>query len=318
MTTIIIEDEDGEHYEEVLATAFPAVRFSVAPDLDGLVDRLAEVADAEVLMTKGASMCPEVLESLPRLRWVQALITGVDRFVPALRGRGEVELTSMRGIHGPQMAETVITQMLVLNRSVARSVLNQAARRWDRWSPVQLAGKTVGVVGLGVSGQQVARLCRCLGMHVIGVSRTSDAAGSCDELHGYDELAEVASRVDFLVLTASYTAETHHLVDAALLARMRPSAYLLNVARGGVVDEEALIDALRARSIAGAALDVFETEPLPSSSALWDLDNVFLTAHLAGRSDRYADQALSVLEHNLRCYLSGDKAAMLNRIPLDS
>jgi D-2-hydroxyacid dehydrogenase (NADP+) len=217
-------------------------------------------------------------------------------------------------MHATQMGEMVLAQMLVLARDVPRSVRSQRERAWERWYPRVLHGKCVGVVGLGISGREVGRVCRALGMHVIGVSRSRAEDGPFDEVYGYDAIARVASLADFLVVTASHRPDTDRLIDADVLRAMKPSAYLINVARGRIVDEDALVDALRARDIAGAALDVFRVEPLPDSSPLWRLPNVFLTSHLAGRSEHYVEAALGYIRPNLSCYLAGAFDAMTNRV----
>lgn len=318
MTTVVIEDERAAHYLAALGPAFPDVTFHCFPATEQMLSQLGDLGDAEVLMTTGHCMRPDVLAALPSIKWVQALITGLDHFLPVLAGRSGILLTSVRGIHGPQMAEAVVTQLLVLARDVMRSVRNQQSRTWERWDPPSLRGRTVGVVGLGVSGREVGRLCKALGMTVLGVSHSSTPAACFDAVRGYDELHEVASAVDYLVFTLPYNAESHHLVNKALLAAMRPTAYLLNISRGGIVDEDALVDALRRKVIAGAALDVFQSEPLPEDSPIWGLENVFCTAHLGGRYDRYAEQALTVVEPNLRHYLAGEPEKMVNRIDLRS
>jgi phosphoglycerate dehydrogenase-like enzyme len=175
-----------------------------------------------------------------------------------------------------------------------------------------LDGRTVGIVGLGLIGEQLARTCRALGMRVVAVSRTDRPVGGIERVYTRAQIAEAAAEVDFLVLTLPLDDETHHLVDARVLAAMRPTAYVLNLARGGVVDTDALVSALRERTIAGAGLDTFDVEPLPAESPLFELDNVFLTSHMGGRSDRYVAGFLQVFEPNLRRWLDGDRGALVN------
>jgi phosphoglycerate dehydrogenase-like enzyme len=240
------------------------------------------------------------------------MISGTDRLERALAGRPDVVLTSARGIHGPQVTEAAIFHMLCLSRDVRRSVRAQDERRWDAWDPRVLDGRTVAIVGVGVIGEQLARACRTLGMSVVGVSRTNRAVDGIDRMYGRAELAEAAAAADFLVLTLPLDDETQHLVDARVLGAMKPTAYLVNLARGGIVDTDALVGALRSGAIAGAGLDTFDVEPLPPDDPLWQLDNVFVTAHMGGRSDRYVDGFLEVFEPNLRRWLDGDRDAMEN------
>ncbi len=314
MTIVVIEDPDASRYAAALARDFPEVRFCEVPTPEEMVRHLPALGGAEVLMTKGGSMKPDIVAGLPELAWVQSLIAGVDRFVNALAPRPGVLLTSTRGMHGEQMAEMALTQMLVLARNVPLFVRNQPRHVWQRWQPSVLRGKCVGIVGLGTSGQAIARLCHVLGMHVVGITHAKNRSVPCDEVYGYDGLAEAAAKADFLILAVSYRPDTERLINAGVLAAMKPTAFLINIARGGVVDDDALIEALRDGGIAGAALDVFRTEPLPAGSPLWDLPNVFLTPHVAGMSEHYVDQALRIIGPNLKAYLSGDIADMINRV----
>jgi phosphoglycerate dehydrogenase-like enzyme len=211
------------------------------------------------------------------------------------------------------MAELVLLYMLSLYRDLPRMLQNQRNATWRRWGQRLLHGKTVVIIGVGSIGEAIAARCRSFGMRVVGVTRRNHIAG-VDEIYPREHLRETAARADFLVVVTPYSRETHHMVDAAVLDAMPRSAYLINVARGSVVDEAALIAALRRGAIAGAALDVFETEPLPASSPLWHFENVIVTPHIGGMSDIYAEQALPILLHNLRAYLDGNVAAMKNRV----
>ncbi len=312
--TIAIADEFAASYEERLAPMFPDLRFLVAKSVPEMLGRAAEMRLAQVLITTGIGIPPGAFDELPGLRWVHALIAGVDRFVGPLSNRPDIVLTSSRGIHGPQVAEMAITQMLVLARDVTRMIRNRDDRIWEPWMPMTLDKRTVGVVGLGISGEAIGRACKTFGMHVIGVSHHARALQGFDEIRGYESLGDVANQVDFLVLAVPLTSETHHLIGEQILARMKPSAYLVNIARGGIVDEDALVSALKTGVIAGAALDVFESEPLPAESVFWTLPNVFISPHLGGRTDDYTERALTVLLPNLRHFLADESGGMLNII----
>ena len=178
--------------------------------------------------------------------------------------------------------------------------------------PTVLWRKTVVVVGLGTSGQTMARVFAALGMRVLGVSRSERPVEGVDRILPRDRLVEAVAEADFVVLALPGGADTERIVDAAVLDAMKPSAFLVNVARGSVVDEEALVAALREGRIAGAGLDVFAREPLPDESPLWELENVVVTPHLAGRSDRYVEQALAIVEPNVRAFLAGRREDIVN------
>jgi len=291
-----------ERYREHLARAFPQLRID-------LVDHHSRVGpyieDAEVLITFGAHMADAVLERGRRLRWIQALGTGVDGILDRPALRDDVIVTNMHGHHGPAVSEAVLAAMLALARDLRRALAQQAQARWERFPVSLLAGSTVGIVGVGAIAEALAPRCAALSMRVVGFSASRRSAPHFERIHPRDQLAERAGELDFLVLLAPHTPQTHRLVDARVLAAMRPTAHLINVARGGLVDERALVQALEQGTIAGAALDVFETEPLAADSPLWRLGNVLITPHIAGFHTRYADEALPVLEENLRLYLEG-------------
>lgn len=302
---------DAATYAAGLARALPDVPVYATSDRAAA---LARAPQATVLVAKAQDALPPLVAAMPQLGWIQALTTGVDP-LHALKLPKSVAVTSARGIHGPQMAELALLLMMSLYRDVPRMLANQRTATWQRWGQRLLLGKTVVIVGVGSISEALAARCRPFGLRVVGISSRRHAEGF-DELHPRERLREIAARADFLVLVLPYTPETHHLIDASVLAAMAPGAYLINLARGNVVDEAALTEALVARRIAGAALDVFATEPLPAASPLWRLDNVIVTPHIGGMSDVYAEQVLPLLIHNARAYCAGDRAAMRNPVEL--
>ena len=313
---VLVVDPRAEQYAQRLAAAMGDVRFGAAAgfgEVGAALDRVTTLITMGV--GPGVGFDAAVVEKMPRLRWIQSLLAGYDHLTAALEARPDVLLTTMRGIHGPQMAETVLLHMLVLARSVRGRVDDQSAHRWRPGPQPLLHGRTAAVVGMGASGQHIARLCHCLGMTVHAVSRTrAPAVAGVDRVFSREQLTEAASLADFLVLVLAADDDTSHLVDASVLAAMKPTAYLINVARGSVLDEQALLQALSSGRIAGAGLDVFAAEPLPSDNALWDQDNVFITPHIGGYSDTYYEQTLSVVLPNLRAFASGRPQDLVNRV----
>jgi D-2-hydroxyacid dehydrogenase (NADP+) len=255
-----------------------------------------------------------VLEKGTRLRWIQALGTGVDGIVDRPDFRPGTVVTNLHGHHGPAVSEAVLTSMLALARDLRRSLAHQAAARWQRFPATLLAGKTVGIVGVGSIAEALALRCTSLEMQVVGVSSTPRPVANFARIHAREELEQVAAEVDFLVLLTPYTPATRGIVSGAVLAAMKPSSFLINVARGGVIDEPALVKALQQRRIAGAALDVFSQEPLPEDHPLWALDNVLLTPHTAGFHVGYIDEALPIVEQNMRRFQAGDVDGMIGVI----
>src|SRR5262249_46356672 len=173
-------------------------------------------------------------------------------------------------------------------------------------------GKTVGILGVGAIAEALAPKCKMFGMTVVGFTSAKREVVGFDRMHGLEEMLSHVGTLDYFVLLTPYSKATHHLVGGPILGAMKPTSYLINLARGGVVDEAALVGALQQGWIAGAALDVFEQEPLPANHPLWTCKNVIITPHLGGFCDVYVDHAMPVVEHNMRCSLAGDIAGMRN------
>ncbi len=298
-----------EQYRDRLEAAFPDLTFTL---VDHHSRAAPYIADADVLITFGAHMADHVLAEGTRLRWIQALGTGVDGIADSPSLRDGVIVTNLHGLHGPAVSECVLASMLALARNLRRSWANQVAQRWERFPVALLKGKTVGILGVGAIAEELAPKCAALGMPVVGISSAQRDVAGFERMWPRDQLVEAVTQVDHLVLLTPYTTETHGIVSAAVLEAMKPSSFLINVARGGVVDEAALIQALRSGSIAGAALDVFTEEPLPADHPFWTMDNVLITPHTAGFHTGYADDALPIVEDNLRRFIAGDLANLRN------
>ena len=290
---------------------------SALPELAiDLVDHHSKVdpyiGAADVLVTFGAHMADHVLEKGGKLRWIQALGTGVDGIVDRPPFRSGTLVTNMHGLHGDSVPEAAIMLMLALVRDLPRAMRNRNARKWERYPSALLKGKTVGIFGVGAIARSLAPKCKSFGMRVLGITSAVRDMGGFDRMVHRDELERVVGGLDFLVLLTPYTPETHGIVGAKVLAAMKPSAFLVNLARGGIVDEEALLRALREKRLAGAALDVFASEPLPGDHPFWSMDNVIVTPHLGGFHDQYAEEALPTVVDNFRKFLSGNIDSMSN------
>lgn len=245
----------------------------------------------------------------PHLRWVQLTSAGLDRAVRSGLLESDLMLTNASGLHATPIGEYVLLQMLMFCKGAQKFVRAQDRREWVRYMPQELYGKTVGVVGMGHIGGEVARLAKAFGCRVIATRRSVTAASSddvADELLPPSELPRLLGESDFVVLAVPLTAETRRLIGEAELRAMKPAAVLINIARGAVVDEAALVRALTEGWIAGAGLDVFEQEPLPPESALWGLENVILSPHISGGTEIYNQRATGIFCENLRRYLAGE------------
>src|ERR1700722_9996875 len=237
----------------------------------------AHLDGAEALIGHHFQFDEDMLRRAQALRWIQSLTTGTDAILQLAALRAEVTVTSTRGMHGPQMSELVFLQMLALLRDFPRLQRNQAQAHWERWPQPLLWGKTVVIVGVGAISEALAPRCQAFGMKVYGVSGSSRRPPGFDGMFGRTELHKAAAMADFLVLMVPLSPQTENLIDAAVLGAMQPSAYVINVARGAVLDEKALLEALRERRIAGAALDVFREQPLPPDHPLWSAERVIIT-----------------------------------------
>jgi phosphoglycerate dehydrogenase-like enzyme len=265
----------------------------------------ARLPEVQVLVISGFWR-NELLDHAPQLRLIQSIGAGYDQFdLDALRGRG-IRLANAKGVNRNAVSEHAMGMILALARHLHTGRDHQRAHQWRGMiSEIprredELGGKTLLTVGLGGIGSRLATLAKAFGMEVIATKREpSTAAATVDEVHPPEKLRDLLPRADFVVLTCPLTPATRNLIDGEALAAMKPSAYLVNVARGGCVDEPALLAALTRGSIAGAAIDHFWDEPLPPESPFWDLENVLITPHTAGETRRYEENLLDILIENL-------------------
>ncbi len=285
-------------------------------DAEALAERLPE---ADVLVISGLWR-NALLEQAPRLRLIQSISAGTDQYDrPALAARG-VRLASAQGANAQGVAEHAMALILALARRLPEARDNQARRHWRGMiddlaaREDELGAKTLLIVGLGGIGGRLATLARAFDMRVLAMRRDPSAgAGAADEVHGMDALRELLARADLVALTCPLTPQTENLIDEAALRRMKPSAMLVNIARGRCVDETALVAALRDGRIAAAALDVAREEPLPVNSPLWDAPNLLLTPHTGGEIRRYEDRVIDLLLDNLNRMWRGE-AELRNQI----
>jgi len=279
----------------------------------------ARIGEADALVVSGLWR-NDLAAKAPRLRFIQSISAGTDQYDRAvLRERG-IRLASAAGVNANAVAEHAMAMILALARRIPEARDNQARRFWRGMigdlsrREDELAGKTLLVVGLGRIGGRLARLASAFDMRVLATRRDPSAGGEgADEVHGMERLRDLLPRADVVALTCPLTPETQGLIGREALALMRPDAHLVNVARGRVVDEPALIDALRAGAVAGAALDVTAEEPLPAESPLWTMENVLVTPHAGGETRRYEDRVIDLLLENLE-RLRGGRSELRNGI----
>jgi D-2-hydroxyacid dehydrogenase (NADP+) len=300
-----------EQYRARLSQKFPEIGIDVVSTADKAV---AALPQADMLLTFGQQVKNLKLDlaNAAKLQWVQALGTGLDGITDQPALKPSVTVTSLHGVHGAPVSEAALASMLALSRNLPGAIRAQDEHQWRRWPAKLLHDKTVGILGIGVIAEALAPKCKAMGMTVVGITSSPRQVAGFDRVHPMGELLTVLPELDHLVLLTPYSPATHHMIDAKVFAAMKPTSYFINVARGGVVDEDALLAALRGKKIAGAALDVFNQEPLPPDHPFWDFENVIITTHQGGFCDTYVDLAMPILEHNMRCFLKGDLKGMIN------
>lgn len=291
------------------------------------VERIRELApDMRVLVTEDKAAIEAVLgdveiaarrfphDLLPRahnLRWFQQWGAGADWLLryPQVADM-DLVLTNASGVHAIPISAHIMAFLFAFARSTHQAVRAQVERQWDRAegrSVFELAGRTMVLIGMGAIGERTAQIAAALGMRVLGVRRDPGIrTPGVEAMFGPDRLCDLLPQADFVVLTVPLTRQTRGMIGEKELRAMKQTAYIVNIGRGGTIQETALIRALREGWIAGAGLDVFEAEPLPADSPLWDMDNVILTAHYAGRTPRYEERAMAIFMDNLRRYRAGE------------
>lgn len=300
MQVIVIgsySEADQDRFRQAVAPA----ELHFAASIDAAGDLLGE-ADGVV-----GSMPGDMIDRAPRLRWVHSPAAGVNKELSPQMLASDITLTSSAGNGGIPLAEHSMLLMLMLNRSAVRWIDAQRRREWERFTHGELNGKTVGIVGLGNAGADLALKAKAFHMRVLGLRRRANLpVDNVDRLYGSDELSEFLPECDFVVVTAPQTANTTNMFDRVAFAAMKPSAYFICISRGGIADDNALLDALRSGEIAGAGLDAHGIEPLPPESPFWDLPNVIVTPHNGATTPGTAQRGRDIVAENLRRFAHGE------------
>lgn len=294
---------------ERLRGDFPQIEIVQLPTYEGIDQQLA---DTEILVAW--SLRPEQVKAAQKLRWIHSPVAAVHLLMIPEIIESEIVVTNARAVNGPVVAEHVMAQMFALAKCLPQAVRLQEQRSWGQdaiWKsqPKEVTGATLGIVGLGSIGSEVARRAAALGMRVLAVRQDLNKAkpDEVEQVFRLDEIDEVLSVADYVVLCAPVTPATNLLMNPNRIARMKPDSCLINVGRGPLIDDHALIEALQNARIRGGALDVFPREPLPDDSAYWNLPNVLITPHTAALSERFWERQHDLLRENIRRYLAGQE-----------
>ncbi|WP_372663836.1 phosphoglycerate dehydrogenase [Cohnella sp.] len=284
----------------------------IAPDwtiVSGKANEMSkeQYLEAEVICGWNSSVA-EALEGRCKLKWVQTISAGIDKLPLNKLEQHGVYLTSASGIHPVSMAETFFAMLLAFSRNLHHAIRNQSDRNWmpsEHYS--QLSGKTIAIIGVGTIGAEIARLSGAFGMRTLGVRRSGLPVPGVHEMYGMEALHEVLLQSDVVVNVLPHTEETHHLFNAQRFEQMKPETLFFNLGRGASVNTADLVQALQNSTLAGAGLDVFETEPLPNDHPLWTMDNVIITPHIGGWTDHYKQKMADIFLPNLQAYLAEGK-----------
>jgi phosphoglycerate dehydrogenase-like enzyme len=297
-------------YEKYLQPRHPELSITTVGSRD---EALKLAPQAEILMAFGPQVKTDFFKHAPKLKWVFSLGTGTDGITDSPHLGRDVIVTAVRGIHGPPISELAFLQMLAFARDFRRIERQREAKRWERFPGVLLHGKTVAILGVGAIAEGLAPRCKAFGMRAVGISRSNRAVPGFDRIYPRAEIAQGVAEANFFVMLVPLEDDTRNIVDGHVLGAMKPGAYLINLARGGVLDEAALIRALNDKTIAGAALDALATEPLPADSPLWTMPNVIITPHIGGYYDDYPRDAAMQFEQSLAHFMAGRPELMFNR-----
>jgi len=296
---------EEHHLEKIRAVDSSIEAVLVSSDDQKEIDR--QLADADVLA--GTLWAIPPITNVRNLKWIHSFSAGVERVLTPEVKASDVIVGNCSGIHTVPIAEHILGFMLIFTRRFYQTFQNQQKKIWEKQESItELRDKVVLIVGLGHIGMEAASLANCLGAHVIAVDTSEkEKPEFVTSLYSSEQLDEVLPKADFVVLCLPYTQGTYHLFGMAKFRAMKDTAVLINIGRGGVVYEQELIEALKQKTIGGAALDVTETEPLPKESPLWDMENVIITPHHSGWSEKYMDRAIDVFCANLKAYLRGER-----------
>jgi phosphoglycerate dehydrogenase-like enzyme len=286
-----------------LNAAYPGVEFVHAATLPNIV---AQIADADVYL---GWLNREMFLAAKNLRWIQSSSSGVNHYlaIPELAA-SDVLLTSASGTHAIALAESTLAMILAFTRQIRTFVQQQAEHRWkeSRARMRELTGSVMGIVGFGAVGRALAPRAAAFEMQVLAVDVVPVNKPDCvQELWSIERLPDLLRRSDFVVVTVPYTPDTDGMIGAAQIAQMKPGALLVGISRGRIIDEAALVEALRDGSLSAAALDVFAQEPLPADSELWDIENLLITPHAAGGTQFEGQYILEIFRENLERFLQG-------------
>ncbi|MBF7083662.1 D-2-hydroxyacid dehydrogenase [Desulfallas sp. Bu1-1] len=282
---------------------FPNSIFHIHPNNN--LEDLVILEECEVIATFGHDLNVEIIKRMPKLKLVQVFKAGVDTLPLKELHEKKVLVSNVRGIHRISVSELVFGCILALSQNLFTYRQNQQAHKWNRIIfKEEIFQKTIGIIGAGSIGQDIAKKAKAFGMYTLGLNTSGKPLAWFDQVYPPDGLGELLSASDYVLVSLPLTSKTYHFINEKHFTLMKPTSCFINIARGQVVNEQALVDALKNKLIKNAILDVFDQEPLPPDSPLWEMENVIITPHIGGVSPRYMERALEIFKHNLSVYLN--------------
>ncbi len=298
---VLILNPLSDRHISTITSAVPQARITVSD----LTSASEYIENTDIIVAMGMTDIRPLFPQATRLKWVHALTAGVEGLIFPEMQNSQVILTNSRGIHGIPVSEHVLALILAFNRCLHQLIRQQLVKQWKRVLPDEIHEKTIGIIGLGSIGREIAKKSKGLGMQVLATKRKSSEEIFVDKMYAPDKLLDMLALCDFVVVALPLTEETRELLRLEHFTAMKRSAYLINIARGDVIRQADLIQALQEGLIRGAGLDVFDQEPLPEDNPLWDMPNVIISPHVAASSPYYLDRAIKTFADNLARYANG-------------
>ncbi|WP_017728939.1 D-2-hydroxyacid dehydrogenase [Halalkalibacterium ligniniphilum] len=311
---IVSSARTKDEIKKQLQTDFPQLNFQFFNRMNEVGEALR---DAEILITYGEDLTPELIEQAQALKWIMVISAGLDKMPFAAIKERNILVTNAKGIHALPMAEYTLAMILQVAREAKTIISHEQRKVWDRKVPMhEINGSTLGILGVGAIGQEIARLAKAFGMKVIGLNSTGAPVEWVDHMVTINTVDSLLADSDYVVSVLPLTKQTNGFMSYRRFEKMKPSSVFINIGRGKTVKQEELVQVLKQGIISHAILDVFEKEPLPEDHPFWTMENVTVTPHISGISAQYQPRAFEIFRHNLSVYLKGN-GTLMNRIDLD-
>lgn len=301
MTKALLTFPIKEKFRQELSDQFPQIDFEFSDTIKGAGDK-----EVTILVTYGSDLTEEILDEMTDLKWVMVASAGVDKLPLEKLGKRGILVTNVSGIHKTPMAESVLAHILSLNRALPLIQEQQKQKVWEKMKSSELRGSSALILGPGAIGGEIGRLLQAFGVYTIGCSRSGGGHDGMDEDISFAHIHERLPESDYIISVLPSTQETRWILDSSHFQQMKKSAVFMNFGRGDLVKEQVIVESLQQGEIAHAVLDVFEQEPLPVESPLWEMKNCTVSPHVSALSAKYVERALEIFKENLQVWLSED------------